>query len=284
MSDAVAPLAGRGPDPLRLLTLNLQHGTPARGTAREDRATEGGALFAAAHEIAATGADVVLLQEVDRGQRRSGRVDQAALLADELGMRWRFAPSLAGSATGLRLPAVRATAPRLPGYGVALLTRLPVRSWHVRRLRGGGPRVLRGGSPWWAARAWSPRLDPARVCLAAVLETPGGPLSVAVTHLSVDPPTARRQLADAVAVLGALPGPRVLGGDLNLRPAEVAGVVADGGLTPLASAPTFTNARPRIQLDHLLGDGAVTAVSAARTHHLAISDHAGLSVDVVLEH
>ena len=52
------------------------------------------------------------------------------------------------------------------------------------------------------------------------------------------------------------------------------------GLAALASAPTFTNRRPRRQLDHVLGDG-VLAAGPGRAHHLAVSDHAGLGVDVV---
>ena len=66
---------------MRLLTLNLQHALPARGSARQGQHAGRAALVEAAAEIAATSADVVLVQEVDKGQRRSGRVDQAAVLA-----------------------------------------------------------------------------------------------------------------------------------------------------------------------------------------------------------
>ena len=69
----------------------------------------------------------------------------------------------------------------------------------------------------------------------------------------------------------------MLGGDLNLPP----DAVALPGWTALASAPTFSNARPRMQLDHLLGDG-VAAAGPGQAHHFSISDHAGLSVDVAL--
>ncbi|SDN35928.1 hypothetical protein SAMN04487897_102629 [Paenibacillus sp. yr247] len=39
-------------------------------------------------------ADVIALQEVDRYRLRSGFVDQAKALAEQLGMDMRFAPSL----------------------------------------------------------------------------------------------------------------------------------------------------------------------------------------------
>ncbi|WP_341360137.1 endonuclease/exonuclease/phosphatase family protein [Georgenia sp. M64] len=275
---------------IRLLTLNLQHGRPVAGThARETanvaqpgeptpwgRAPTGPshALLAAAEQVAAARPDVVLLQEVDRGQRRSGGIDQTAFLAGALGLRHhRFAPSLLGSATGLRLTApgllpVRWRAGRA-GYGVAILSRHPVRSWHVLRLRGGGLRRHPAGTLAY---------DAGRVALAAVVDTPDGPLTVLTTHLSVEPTTARTQLARAAGALSTLPGPRVLGGDLNLDPADVAAVT---GLGPLATAPTFTNRRPRRQLDHLLGDG-VRAAGPGRPYHLPVSDHAGLGADVVL--
>ncbi|WP_418605489.1 hypothetical protein [Georgenia sp. SUBG003] len=52
--------------------------------------------------------------------------------------------------------------------------------------------------------------------LAAVLRTEEGPVSVGATHLSVRPDVARRQLTVASEAMLTLPGPRLLGGDLNL--------------------------------------------------------------------
>ncbi|QDC26803.1 endonuclease [Georgenia yuyongxinii] len=263
---------------LRLLTVNLQHALPAVGSPRVGQPADGVSLTEAAAELRAVDADIVLVQEVDRHQPRSGRVDQAALLARELDLpHHRFAASLAGSATGLaRRP--RRSSVDGPAYGVALLSRYPVRSWHALRLRGGGVRLRRGADLLgWSLGGWFPQVDAGRVCLAAVVETPGGPTTVAVTHLSVFPDVARRQLARCVRALAVLPGPRVLGGDLNLPPAAVEEVT---GWTALAVAPTFTNARPRTQLDHLLGDG-VRPAGTGRAHHLTISDHAALSAEVV---
>ncbi|WP_448073571.1 endonuclease/exonuclease/phosphatase family protein [Georgenia yuyongxinii] len=262
---------------LRLLTVNLQHALPAVGSPRVGRQADGVSLTEAAAQLRAIDADVVLAQEVDRHQPRSGRVDQAAVLARELDLRHhRFAASRGGSATGLaRRP--RRTAVPGPAYGVALLSRHPVRSWHVLRLRGGAFRLRRGADQLgWSLGGWFPQVDAGRVCLAAVVETPGGVLTVAVTHLSVFEDVARRQLARCVGALATLPGPRVLGGDLNLPPAAVAEVT---GWTALAVAPTFTNVRPRTQLDHLLGDG-VSPTGAGQAHHLTISDHAALSAEV----
>ena len=100
---------------VRLLSLNLQHGRPGDG-ARLDPATapladsdiaDAGAarevLAALADQIRDIDPDVIALQEVDLGQRRSGRLDQTAVLADLLG--WdghRFAATYAGPVVGLR--------------------------------------------------------------------------------------------------------------------------------------------------------------------------------------
>ncbi|GAA4418858.1 hypothetical protein GCM10023169_08930 [Georgenia halophila] len=262
---------------MRVLTLNLQHGRPAATAPDAGARASAVTLRRAAEEIADVDPDVVLLQEIDKVHPRSGGLDQAAFLAGELGMRHRFAANLIGGPGGIAVPTWTSDVRR--GYGLALLTRLPVSTWHVRPLRGSGLR--RAPGPWWSHRGWWPDVD--RVFLAAVLRTDDGPLSVAVAHLSVMNDTARSQLATCVDSLQSLPGPHLLGGDLNLGPkavAAVAGGPEQQGFAPLASALTFTNSRPRKQIDHLLGSG-VAAVGTGRAHHLTVSDHAGLSVDVV---
>lgn len=260
---------------LRVLTLNLQHGRAAAPDApRPDAAS-----LAAA--VAGLEADVVALQEVDKGQARSSGVDQAPVVAAELGMPWvRFAAEFAGSERGLRRRPRPAHVPGGPGYGVALLSRFPVTSWHVRPLRPGPTRVLPRTNAGWAVAGRYVRVDPARVCLAAVILTPQGPVSVACTHLSVDGPTARRQLAESAWALRTLPGPHVLLGDLNLPGEDVEAVT---GMRRLAVAETFTARRPRWQLDHVLAGPGVDAAGPAEVRRLAISDHLALGVDLDLD-
>ena len=76
---------------LRIATYNLLHGLDLR-TGRID-------LDAAAEAIAALEADVVAVQEVDRGLVRSGECDQVAELAARLGRTGIFAPALLGDPT-----------------------------------------------------------------------------------------------------------------------------------------------------------------------------------------
>lgn len=255
---------------MRVATANIQHGHPLVGG--PDSADQ---LVRAVGEVEA---DVLALQEVDVGQARSGRVDQTAVVANALGLRWsRFAAEFAGSVRGIRRRPVPSSVPGRPGYGVALLSRWPVRSWHIRPLTPGPVRVKRRTGRGWQVAGRFVHVDPARVLLAAVVAGPAGPVSIGCTHLSVDPPTARRQLAESAWALRTLPGPHLLLGDLNLEPDDVARVT---GLTSLAVAHTFTSWRPRRQLDHVLAGPGLRATGSARAQRLAVSDHLVLSVDV----
>src|SRR5687767_6594863 len=125
-SATVTPVSGE----LRIATFNMLH-----GRSLDHLQVEEADLRAAA---AAIDADVVGLQEVDRLQDRSSSLDQTAVVADALGAgHWRFVPALHGTPGGA--PAwTTATEDdgaltQGPTYGVALVSRLPVREWHVRR-------------------------------------------------------------------------------------------------------------------------------------------------------
>lgn len=271
---------------IRLLSFNLQHGRPGDG-ARLDPATapladsdiaDAGAarevLAALADQIRDIDPDVIALQEVDLGQRRSGRLDQTAVLADLLG--WdghRFAATYAGPVVGLRrrprrsaltgraddvLGPLRALLGAGPaGFGNALLTRLPVRAWRVARL-GRGPAVLtrRGGGRALDPRSYALSTSTMRNMIAAQIDPvdgaggPGG-LAVASTHLATRTGTAAAQLAAAWAALAALPGPHVLAGDLNLHAELLAplGIARD-----LGEGPTYPSGAPARRIDHILTD------------------------------
>jgi endonuclease/exonuclease/phosphatase family metal-dependent hydrolase len=123
--------------------------------------------------------------------------------------------------------------------------------------------------------------DEPRVLLAAVLDTPTGPLTVATTHLSFVPGWNLRQLRHAVRSLRALPAPRILLGDLNMPAAPIRALT---GWKPLGRAATFPSPAPRAQLDHILADprgrtrlGRVVQVC---TPHPPVSDHRPLIVQL----
>ncbi|PYF98436.1 Metal-dependent hydrolase, endonuclease/exonuclease/phosphatase family [Georgenia satyanarayanai] len=249
-----------------VVTSNIQHGHPLVGDPSSAER-----LATAFRDLPG---DLLALQEVDKGQARSGRIDETAVIAESLGYRWhRFAAAFAGSTRGLRRRPEPSDVPDDSGYGVALLSRWPVSSWHVRPLRPGPVRI----APADTRLGFQVRLDQPRVLLAAVVQAPSGPVTVGCTHLSVAPPVARRQLAESAWALRALPGPHLLLGDLNMGPDDAARVT---GMRGLAHAPTFSARRPRRQLDHVLAGPGLRAVSGASTVRLPVSDHLALAVDV----
>jgi endonuclease/exonuclease/phosphatase family metal-dependent hydrolase len=231
--------------------------------------------------VASLDADIVALQEVDRTQRRSHGAHQAAEIAAATGAAtYRFAPALIGELSTGRRAATGADddpASTVPAYGVALVSRWPVRSWLVVHLpvlppRGHGVHVGR-----------VPVLpdDEPRVLLAGVLEGPAGPFTVATAHLSLRPGWQELQLVRALRAVGRLPGPRLLLGDFNQPPAVVVPMAAAAGWRSLASVKTFPAGAPTRQIDHVLvrprHPGTVVGVEA---RELPVSDHRALVVDL----
>lgn len=272
---------------IRVLSLNLQHGLPGAGAGDgsaatgslagadiSDPATARAVMRATAEQIAELAPDVVALQEVDLGQARSGRLHQAAFLAEELGMpTCRFAASYAGPAVGLRrrplrsalgsptddvFGLLRAAVGAGPiGYGNALISRFPVTGWHVKRLGRGPSSIVKRGERAWDPRSYKVFTASSRVMVAATLDLPedvGGParrLSVASTHLATRGSMAARQLAAAWAALAGLPGPHLLVGDYNLGAEQVEAL---GLGRTVGEGHTFPAADPTQRIDHVLTD------------------------------
>ncbi|MBX3286520.1 MAG: endonuclease/exonuclease/phosphatase family protein, partial [Actinobacteria bacterium] len=126
-------------------------------------------------------------------------------------------------------------------WGIALVSRLPVRSW----------RTIEVG------RA-SGRVDVAhRVAIVAEVDVAGTAVTVAATHLSFVPANAAVQLRRLRTRLPA-GRPTVVAGDCNLW-GPVAASVA--GLRRAVRGRTYPAHRPHSQLDHVLLSGHVEAVA-----------------------
>jgi len=246
---------------LRLATFNILH-----GRSLTDGQVDPARLAGAAAQL---DADVLGIQEVDCGQERTGFLDQTAHVAQALGaLEHRFVAALTGLPGGEWRPALE-DAPTLPAYGVGLVSRRPVRAWHVLRLP--------------ASRVWVPLpipgtrkliwlKDEPRVVIAAELDG----VTVATTHLSFVAGWNVVQLRRTTRWLATLPGPHVLMGDLN-QPRPVAERAS--GWTSLVTAKSFPAPDPKVQLDHVLASDALTVIDA-RTHQLPLSDHRALTVDL----
>jgi endonuclease/exonuclease/phosphatase family metal-dependent hydrolase len=270
-------------DELRLGTFNALSG---RSLTRPDADPE---LLAAA--VKALEPDVLALQEVDRHQDRSGGSDQARLVADALGVDprdgYRFVATLHGTpglpgwvpAIGTGPGPARSGADQptdLPSYGIALVSRVPVRHWLMLGLGGTPgryPLVVPGTRP---RVRWLK--DEPRAAIAAVLDRPR--MTVACAHLSFVPGRNAVQLRRVVTWLRTLPGPHILLGDLNLPGSLPARLT---GWTPLLDAPTYPSPMPKLQLDHVLAHGL-----PERTQHsgsvirLPVSDHCAAVVTLTL--
>jgi endonuclease/exonuclease/phosphatase family metal-dependent hydrolase len=247
---------------MRVATFNILHGrNPADDVVHVQ--TLGSA-------IAGLDADVLALQEVDRNQPRSHGADLTAVAAEAMGaVDHRFVAAMTGSPGAAWVAATGEEQPDAATYGIALLSRRPVRAWQVVKLP-----VLRAPTPMWFTGRRLPELvhDEPRVAVAATVETEDGVLTAVCTHLSFVPWWNGRQLRSLVRSLVPAERPLVLMGDLNMG---VRRAVAATGMTPAAAHLTFPWDRPREQLDHILLDGPVTATETAAPQ-LPLSDHRAL--------
>ncbi|HEX3623165.1 MAG TPA: endonuclease/exonuclease/phosphatase family protein [Acidimicrobiales bacterium] len=255
---------------MRLATFNVLHGRSlADGLVSNTRLVEACASLAA---------DVLGLQEIDRNQARSGGIDQTRAVAEGTGaVAWRFEPALVGEPGATWRAAADDDDPDTAdaGYGVGLVSRLPVRAWHVVRLRAAkvrAPVAVPGGRGRVILLP-----DEPRVALAAEVQSPAGPLLVATTHLSFVPGWNVVQLRQVTRALAAFGLPCVLLGDLNMPGGLPA---AATGWRALARLKTFPGAKPSLQIDHALGHGLLPLVAGFSAPALALSDHRALIVDL----
>jgi endonuclease/exonuclease/phosphatase family metal-dependent hydrolase len=230
-------------DGVRIVLANVHFGFDVDG---RSRAIEVGEL------LAGLDADVVVLNEVDRGWLISGAPDLLGRYERASGMTGVF-----GAAAD-------------PVWGNAVLTRLPVLEVQQARLP-------RGRDPL------------TRSVLTVVVELPDGrPVAIVATHLSdVDQQgDTRLPQAQSVAAVVARLVERgldvIVAGDLNARPGDPALEVLESLLvrTLSESSRTFPAAAPRVQIDHILAPASWRVVEA-RAFNSGFSDHR--FVDVLLE-
>ena len=249
------------------------------------------ALTAAVAEL---DVDVLGMQEVDVHQPRSEHMDQPRLAAESMGAdHWRFVPTVRGTPgnRGDFHPADTPTRvaaglgePVGPLYGVALVSRLEVTSWHSAIYDAapiGLPLLVPGSNG-------KPRFlkvpDEPRAVVAAVVATVDGPVTVATAHLSFVPGYNIAQLRRIRHWLRQFPRPLVLLGDFNLPGRLPERITGFTGIVSQASYPSYG---PRVQFDHILVDGLPEAAVAdarasAQALSLHVSDHCAILADIPL--
>ena len=203
------------PAALRVLSYNIHHAEGTDGKLDLDRI---------ARVITDAKPDLVAVQEVDRKTRRAGGVDQAA----ELGKR-----------TGLHVEFGKAIDYQGGEYGLAVLSRVPIKAAKVHPLPG------------------KPGQE-ARIVLEARVEPPGAPsVTFLNTHFQHDDPAVRTEQAARVNELfGKAAGPHVLAGDLNAvpdsAPMRVIGQAWTFATPPADRLRTIPVADPMRQIDYIL--------------------------------
>ena len=253
---------------MRVATFNVLHG----------RSTRDGLVdpVRLATAVRGLGADVLALQEVDRGQARSGGHDLTAVAAEAMGAGWRrFEPTVLGTPGEQWRPCQPGEDDGGPAYGIALVSRLPVLRFGVVRLGAApvrSPVVMPGPRPRLVLLD-----DEPRAAIVAVVEYRGVRITVAGTHLSFVPGWNARQLRTLRRELADWPRPVVLAGDLNLPGAVPAAIT---GWRRAATSATYPSTGVKVQLDHVLvGFGRLEVTdSGART--LDVSDHCALFADL----
>lgn len=252
---------------MRLATFNILHGrTPADGVVDPQRLSDAVRLL---------DPDILALQEVDRMQTRSNLADLTAVAAAAMNaVSYHFAAALAGTPGATWMAATGSELPDSAAYGVSLLSRYPAAHWQVLRL----PRIP-VTFPLYLRHARKMIMvhEEPRSVIIGQLQTPGGDLVVANTHLSFVPGWGRRQLIRVRRDLAAFPDPVILMGDLNMAGARPATIT---GYRSLAEHPTFPVAEPDQQLDHILLRGRYGEVEASSAPVLPLSDHRALVVDL----
>jgi endonuclease/exonuclease/phosphatase family metal-dependent hydrolase len=171
----------------RVLVYNIHAGKDASGTVNLERVAD---------IITGTRTDLVLLQEVDKGTRRSGGIDQPARLAELTGLHVSFGNTLNYQGGE---------------YGIAVLSRWPIVSDTLIGLPVDPPQERAGG-------AYEPR-----GILMTEVATARGKLYALDTHLDasgfdrfrMQEVAGVRELADRLIATGA---PVVVGGDFNAEP------------------------------------------------------------------
>ncbi|MBA2273988.1 MAG: endonuclease/exonuclease/phosphatase family protein [Actinobacteria bacterium] len=215
----------------RVATFNIRHGLGADGVIDLDRV---------AHTMAATGADLIALQEVDRGLDRTGMVDQPEVLSELTGFPIHFRSVLkrGGGRYGLALA----------GEGLSEVT--------YAELPRAGDEQARGvvGASWRG-------------------------LAVLVSHLTTQAEIRPQQTSALADMARRAAGPVMVLGDLNQDRRHLSALL-DAGLNPGPGRhTTFLHLGRRRQIDYVLAGNGIEVVRSW-TVPTDASDHLPLVAEI----
>lgn len=202
---------------LRVMSYNIHHCNPPSREGLID-------INAIAKVIRLQRPDLVALQEVDVNTKRSGHVNQAALLASQLKMKVYFAKAIAHDGGD---------------YGVAILSRYPLTETQTFMLPKNNDKKAEQ-----------------RVLAMATITLPDGrKIKFASTHLDAQKTAANRlmQIAEINRLTAKEGLPVIVAGDLNAEPASEVVNIFDEHFTRTCSTCPFTIPviNPRKTIDYI---------------------------------
>jgi len=249
-----------GPPGIRVLVFNIHAGKDAAGAPNLDGVAE---------LVRSTSADVVLLQEVDRGTKRSGNVDQLQRLADLVN----------AEGQGDYAPAFGKSLDYDGGeYGIAALVRGTVTNSRTEPLPVEPPQERSG-------KSYEPR-----AALIVEADTRLGTLQLVNTHLDASRPEHYRlqESAHILTIVNRMEAGRGLmaGGDFNAEPgSRTYQQLLFGGLQDAwlrcgeGDGYTFPADKPIKRIDYLFLAPGLRCTSA-QVLDTRVSDHRPLLVTV----
>jgi endonuclease/exonuclease/phosphatase family metal-dependent hydrolase len=247
-----SPLADRressagDPAPIRVATYNIKHGRGMDGSLDLNRTLA---------TLRSLDADIIALQEVDDQARRSGSVDQAACLAEQLDMYSAYGSFM--DFQGGR-------------YGLAILSRQPIVSHESWRL---------------------PEGNEPRVALATRLATDSGKEITAVAvHFDwvKDDGFRYAQALETIRQTRSLDTPWIILGDFNdvpgSRTMNTFEQTGRNAVKPKSAAATFPADEPTLEIDYIFTGppGAWRPASASVVPESEASDHRPVMSDLQL--
>jgi endonuclease/exonuclease/phosphatase family metal-dependent hydrolase len=221
----------------RFATYNVHNGRPRKGFA--DMGLYGDC-------VQQLRADVVGLQEVDKGMLRTKRADMTSIAAETMNGDGFFACARKRWDRG--------------EYGIAMVAKGELQQTQVVRYERAKPVYER------------------RIGQLATVVVNGTTWNVANTHLSLHRDEHVQQLESIARALADRPGPRVLMGDFNLTPEVATSTLEPLGWTVLESTFTYPSWKPDHTVDFICLQGA-RAVHV-EVMSLPVSDHAALLADL----
>lgn len=231
---------------MRLATFNLKHGETIDGHTVKPEVV--------AEACAELKADILALQEVDRGHIRPARENLA---------------SLAAEASGMKVAFIRNRQSRICRYGNALLVRGEIEEAGLLDLGGKKIRLRVKGLQ-------SQINDDRRSALLARIRVEDKPVTVAATHLAPRMDLITASMSKITDTLEGWPEPQILMGDFNASKDIITSY--DEEFIVLADVPlTLPADKPKRWADHIAVKGL--SLQAAETKHFEFSDHLALVVE-----